>query len=66
MHGGEELMSDSAKGNGKDLRERDLRSRYADAFGDSQVRRTNTSAVDELSLASHRRAIAYGRARGNA
>lgn len=59
-------MSDSAKDGRKDLLERDLGLRYADAGNDSKARRTNTSAVDELSLASHRRAIAYGRARGNA
>lgn len=59
-------MSDSAKDGRKDLRERDLNSRYADAGNDPKVRRTSASAVDELSLASHRRAIAYGRARGNA
>lgn len=59
-------MSDSTKDGRKDLRERDLRSRYADAGSDSKARCTSVSAVDELSLASHRRAIAYGRARGNA
>ena len=59
-------MNDSAKDGRKSLRERDLRSRCADAGNDSKARRTSTSAVDELSLASHRRAIAYGRARGNA
>ena len=61
MHGGEVAVRKD-EGKAADERRKELRD-LADAI---TKKPTRDGSVDEMSLESHRRAIAYGRARGNA
>ena len=62
MHGGEVPVSDKADDKRRNRRGDELR-QLAEAMAQKPKR---DSAIDEMSLESRRRAIAYGRARGNA
>ena len=63
MHGGEGAVSDSRReDDGKDGRGRDVR--LVDVAQKRSEAATSTVSVEAYSLASQRRAIAYGRARG--
>ena len=60
MHGGEGAVSDA----GKDRRELDGRERDPRLVSVEKKTLATSFSVDAYSLASQRRAIAYGRARG--
>lgn len=62
VHGGEVAVSDKADDKRRNRRGDELR-QLAETMAQKPKR---DSAIDEMSLESRRRAIAYGRARGNA
>lgn len=62
VHGGEVAVSDKADDKWRGNRDNELR-KLAESMAQKPKR---DSAIDEMSLESRRRAIAYGRARGNA
>ena len=62
VHGGEVAVKSKDDDKQKDWRDGELR-----VLADSLMRKPKRGgSVDEMSLESHRRAIAFGRARGNA
>ena len=62
VHGGEVAVKEKSAGKREDGRGDELR-----LLAESMAQKPRKGgSVDEMSLESHRRAIAYGRARGNA